>query len=181
MNLYHGTDYSNTQSIRTNNFIPSEKPDDWLGKGVYFFKDGISCPIDNAEEWAKASAHCKKTRSYKYTEYVVLSAQVNSENVLDTTTMEGLQVFHRLRRTAYEKIRTLIAHKKLNVQDKILWDFVANLLGCDVVVHNLYIKNIFERKNNINSNVPNCTVACVKNAVLIDVNSIQEVRKGLVV
>ena len=180
MNFYHGTDYQKLHSIKANNFYPSENPDDWLGKGVYFFTEGISCPIENAEEWAKASAYCKKTRANKYTNFVILMATIDTSKIFDTTTNDGLVVFNKLRKETYEKIMPLITRKPANVQNKILWDLMAELLESDVVIHNLYIKSIFERKHQVSSNVPNCTVACVKNVSIIKLDSIQEVRSGLV-
>lgn len=50
---YHGTSEENAAQIIKSKFIPSENHDDWLGYGVYFFIDGISCPINNAKAWDK--------------------------------------------------------------------------------------------------------------------------------
>ena len=88
---YHGTSKENAAKIIESKFLPSENHDDWLGYGVYFFIEGISCPIKNAKEWAINQAWNKQNRTHKYSHYSIVKTIVNvsEERLLDLTTSIG--------------------------------------------------------------------------------------------
>lgn len=187
---YHGTDQSRVKSIQENNFNASQKKNEWLGYGVYFFVNGISDPIKNAIEWGKNEAYNKG--SYDYETYSVLKAAVSFDRLLDTTTIEGLSVFNTLRDKFIDKYNEKFHRSRdFNEDDRLMWNLVASHMKLDIVIHNLYIKNKVQRCKKIRSNVPNTTVMCVcakkndeqnkdKTLNIIDIKSIQEIRKGSV-
>jgi hypothetical protein len=112
---YHGTDYDNVESILKNRFRISDKADEWLGHGIYFFTEGISDPIENAKEWAINQAWDKVAKRYSYQKYAVLKAEVSGERVLDLTTTEGLRVYNEMRNLF---IREWVEVSKRNLSQK---------------------------------------------------------------
>lgn len=175
--VYHGTNKDNVGSITANNFRDSTNRDDWLGRGVYFFVDGISDPVGNATEWACCQAY--KQGCYQYDEYAVIKAKVSADKVLDVTSIEGLKAYNKVRNGV---IRT---HSKYYAKDRnrrhddcFMWDSVAKLMGIDLVINHLYIQNMTQRKLKISSNTPNTTVMCVKKQDVIDKVSIHVVSTG---
>lgn len=180
---FHGTDTSLVKSIKEKNFYLSSNVDDWLGKGVYFFIEGITCPIKNACEWAANQAYDKRTHSYKYKHYVVLEAQImlDEEKVFDTRDDKALVVFNELRDAIIKKHNKLFQqNNELHENDRIIWDIISSDNGLEGIIHNLYIKDKFQRINRVHSNVPNTTVLCVKDASSIDVPSIKQKTRGSV-
>ena len=178
---YHGTDASNHESIKNNNFNVSCNNDDWLGVGVYFFIDGVSCPIENAREWAVNQAYDKSSHSNKYEYFVVLKARIVLEKVFDTRSDKALNVFNELRNAILDEHNHRFTVKNaLHENDKIIWDIISALNKFDGIIHNLYIKNKFQRIKKVHSNVPNATVLCVKDNVNIEVESIEQETSGSV-
>ncbi|EIV8492745.1 hypothetical protein [Vibrio vulnificus] len=176
---FHGTDKKNIGSIKQANFIESTNDDEWLGYGVYFFVEGISDPLDNACEWAKNQAHSKEGLQYK--EYAVLKVKSVCSKVLDTTTIEGLKAFNKLREALIEKHdQHFTPNREQLCDNRVMWNLVSSQMNLDAVIHNLYIKNKTQRIKKIQSNVPNTTVMCVKVPHSIELGSIEVVRRGRV-
>lgn len=173
---YHGTDASKVSSIQQFNFNKSTEDDDWLGHGVYFFVEGISCPVENASEWAVNQAFKKK-----YAEYAVLQADIVGIRLLDTTTLDGLKAFNTIRNALIRKHNSYF-HPARNIyeDDRLMWNMVAKALKLDIIIHNLYIKDNIQRRKRIASNVPNTTVICVKEPSSVVLGSIQVACKGRV-
>jgi len=178
---YHGTSEENAKKIVTTNFKRSENPDDWLGYGVYFFVNGISDPIANAKEWAMYKAWNGNSKPALYSRYNVLSAKVVGANILDTNKIADLKAFNLVRN------RLLEIHKehwckdrKVTEDDRLLWNFAADFMKLDVIIHNLYIKNKTQRIKKIASNIPNVTVMCVKDVANIDIDTINKEKEGRV-
>lgn len=176
---YHGTNSNLVESIVADSFRKSENDDEWLGHGVYFFVEGISCPITNAGEWAKNQAFSRKGN--RYDRYTVLEAVARCNRLLDATTVEGLQAFEEVRQKILEKHDEHFVKGRVIQNDNcVMWNLVARLMGLDAVIHNLYIKNRMQRIKQVQSNVPNTTVLCVKNPDSIDSETIRVVDKGVV-
>ncbi|BEI23104.1 hypothetical protein [Vibrio fluvialis] len=174
---YHGTDSAVVSAIQQNNFKPSVGHTEWLGHGVYFFVDGISEPISEACEWAKNQAY--KNGDYLYQDFSVLEAKVACSKALDTTTISGLKAYNQLRKKIISTHDKLFVYNRNTLcDDRVMWNLIADFMELQVVIHNLYIKDKVQRKKKINSNVPNCTVMCVKSSDYIDSNSIRVVKKG---
>lgn len=178
---YHGTSEASANSILSSNFKPSENPDDWLGYGIYFFIEGINVPIDNAIEWAKTKAWNGRDQPLKYSKYNILSVLVSGKHVLNTSNMDDLNAFNKLReKLQVAEKRSFPRDRNLNEDDRVMWNLVADFLNLEIIIHNLYIKTESQRKLNIVSKVPNTTVMCVKNTNNIHFETIKMIIEGVI-
>lgn len=160
---FHGTDFSNVASIKENGFLESASETEWLGRGVYFFVEGIGCPKTNATQWAKNQSYDKQTRCNSYEKYGVIKVSIKYQRFLDTTIAEGLNAFNMLREKIIAKHQNhFVPNRTKFSDDNFMWNMVALIMDLDAVKHNLYIKNCVQRRRKIASNVPNTTVLCVK-------------------
>lgn len=176
---YHGTDSMQSGSILAENFRVSDGEDEWLGYGVYFFTDGLGCPIENAIEWARNQAWSGKGK--KYDNYAVIKATAHCANLLDLRLTEGLCAFNRVRDKILEKHDALfVRNRRFRSDNRVMWNMVAQMMCLDAIIHNLYIKNRTERIRRVQSNVPNTTVMCVKKPSSIAVETIKVLSTGAV-
>lgn len=175
---FHGTNSSNYESIKINNFKASLGDKEWLGDGAYFFIDGISdTPDKNALDWAKATAWDKKDRKYTYTECAIIVAKIKvleDSNLLDLTTLDGIKIFNYIRERYVEKLKSARKYIK-NIPSKILTNSPREFLDgrlindarregfLDIQVSkgNFYIKFTNERIYGIATRTPNVTICCV--------------------
>lgn len=173
---YHGTNSQFVASIKKENFRKSEQDNDWLGYGVYFFIEGISEPVTNAIEWARNQAYDKG--KYRYERLSVLQSQIlcDKDAVLNVTESEGLKAFNALRGKILEKHQKSFGfNRDIRNDNRVIWNAVAEYMELDAIIHNLYIKDCFQRRKKIDSNVPNTTVLCVKEPQSIVLNTIVEI------
>ncbi len=176
---YHGTDSTCVASIKANNFELSQKNNEWLGFGVYFFIEGIGCPITNASEWANNQAYSREGACYE--NYSVLSAPLTCTYVLNASTLEGINAFNKVRDYALAKFPSFRSEFRDKYGDnRAMWNFVSKRLKLDAVIHSLYIKHKLQRVRNIASNVPNSLVLCVKDNKYIDSERIDVIKEGKV-
>ena len=181
---HHGTNADNISSIVDVNFIESDGREHWFGKGAYFFINGVNSQdtITLAQKWAIDQSWDNQNLKYTYIKYAVIEAEivVNSKNLLDLTTTEGLQLFNQFREMVLNNI--LAAKKKLkrdDLRDYDVFQMIKNNLPVEVVKGNVYIKFAESRKARILSNVPNCTILCADNCKRnVNKDSIKEVFKG---
>lgn len=90
---YHGCDASTVDKLVNGleKQIPSEKPHDWLGSGLYFWEDSYS----RAWKWAQAEA---KNPESNIQEPAVLGAVIdlgNCLNLIDAESLELVRSAHR--------------------------------------------------------------------------------------
>lgn len=179
--LFHGTSRNNVQSILDNGFIKKPDPQDWLGHGVYFFTNGISCPERNSLEWARYryGSHCKDSIAI-----VKTKATVIKDRVLDLTSGEGLERFNYYRDIVIQEQReelttrrdlSIKKRKDFRIDDQIIMNMILEKIKIDLVVANLYIKNEAQRSLQLESCMPNSTVASVINPKVIDHSATVEV------
>jgi hypothetical protein len=173
---YHGTNSKHVQSILKNNFNISQNADEWIGYGVYFFVDGISCPINNSREWAINQAY----HQTDYTNYSILKATITGENVLDLTTQAGLIAFNTMRQKIIEKHKQYFYRdRNIYEDDRLICNLIIQAMNLDLLINNLYIKTKIQRMKIIYSRIPNVTVMLVVNPnKSIDLSSIEEIEKG---
>lgn len=182
-NLFHGTDSKYLQSILKVGFKSNPDPQDWLGHGVYFFTDGVTCPRKNAAEWAKNRYFPLgvKSISVMHTQMVV-----RKDRILDLTTLDGLKRYNAIRDIVIEENKkSLISRRDLKVKkrkdfridDQIVMNLVIGRLNVDVVVSNLYIKNGLQRALELESCLPNSTVVSVINSQVLDHSKTYEVSR----
>lgn len=161
---FHGTSKDSAAQILASSFKSSNKADEWLGFGIYFFVEGISDPAKNAQDWAKAQAFDKKTGGSKYQQYGILKSKIklNPDRVIDLTDNEGLKFFNEIKEDIFDQIfGSFHLGVKPSEHNCRLFNFIVNYLSSEAVKHNLYIKSIRERKIRLRLNVPNTTVLCV--------------------
>jgi len=181
---YHGTSVECASLIMGTGFIPSKNQDDWLGHGVYFFINGISCPKSNAEEWAKNQAWDNDKKCYKYKTYSVIQAKVDVQNskLLDLTTTDGLVVFNTIRERLIIKLEKhfVVRGRDVNDDDQKICNQAISHLNLELLISHLYIKNRTQRIKNIVSKIPNTTVMLVVKPELCDISSIKQVKTGVI-
>ncbi len=65
------------------------------------------------------------------------------------------------------------------MDDYRIWEYMKNKFDIDIVIHNVYIKFGKNRRQNIESFIPNCTIMSVYKENLID-NNIKVLREGVI-
>jgi chemotaxis methyl-accepting protein methylase len=97
---------------------------------------------------------------------------------LNVTETEGLRIFNALRRTLIEKhMKSFSLNRNVKNDNKVIWNAISEYLELDAIIHNLYIKECYQRRKRVDSNVPNTTVLCVKETHFIRRESICEIVK----
>lgn len=166
---FHGTSLESAKEIEASNYRESDRDDEWLGKGIYFFVDGISDPLTNAIDWAIAQAWDNAEKIYKYKEFAVLKStvEVDENRLIDLTSQEGLRNFNSAKLLLLKEIFKGFASeelKEMSVETHSckVFNFIVAKFNAHAVKHNLYINNKKGRRMNLKSNVPNTTVLCVR-------------------
>lgn len=159
---YHGTSGEAASAILATNFNESLKKSEWLGHGIYFFVEGISDPLENSKEWARAEAR----KNPKIGQIAVLKSiiEVNEDRLVDISENSGLKNFNNFKEDFFDKIFKNFRIKNVTQAEHncILFNFVIETLDAHAVKHNLYIKSIRERRMQLRLNVPNTTVLCIR-------------------
>ncbi len=164
---FHGTSLDASKSILSGQFRKSGSTTEWLGHGVYFFVEGISCPLQNAQDWAMCQAWDNESQVSLYNDFAVLKSeiQINEDELIDLTSLSGLQDFNVTKEEVFKKLmRCGIQLAPPEEHNCILFNFFVDLLDVKAVKHHLYIKNKRERRARLNLNVPNTTVFCLVDA-----------------
>ncbi|MFN8302606.1 MAG: hypothetical protein U0U46_08945 [Saprospiraceae bacterium] len=158
---WHGTNETNGERILATGFEESQGEDHWLGKGVYFFTEGVGDPKEHAKNWAKSEAHKKKD-----TRYAVVKAgiSVNDEAVLDLRQDRALELFNVHRSYILRQVRQ--AQREFRIQndaysDSKVIEHMKQTAGLEVVISNMYVQFLKDRIENIRSRIANCTFLCV--------------------
>jgi hypothetical protein len=165
---YHGTSLESAKEIEANSYNESNKDDEWLGRGIYFFVDGISDPLANASDWAIAQSYDKTSKKNKYEKYAVLRSNVEVEEnrLIDLTSQDGLKKFNDIKVKLLDRIfkdfSSAQLRKSPGEQNCAMFNYIASTLRTHAVKHNLYIKNKQERNLYLKLNVPNTTVLCIR-------------------
>lgn len=176
---YHGTDSAHFLSIFQRNFIPSMGDNHWLGEGIYFFLNGISDPILDAEKWAIAESYNKSSpKNPKYHEYNVLEVQIQfqKEKIWDLTGTEGLKQFNYLRDIVYEKV----CKDEHRIMDSDIIRDAFEKYRFEGIKAQFYIQFEKERILGFFSRIPNTTVLAVKNSEpnIINKETLKVVKRG---
>jgi hypothetical protein len=161
---YHGTSSEAAVSIIMEGFINSEGDDEWIGKGSYFFVQGISSmPSDQAAKWAIAESWNNSKKINIYTRFAVIKSQieVKEDHLLDLTVEDGVEVFNYIIEAHKAKIQQM--GRFFDYKDGYIIDFARGegLIDVDVVKGNYYIKFAEQRKRGINLRTANCTICSV--------------------
>lgn len=162
---YHGTSEENAKSIVATKFRPSKEGDEYLGTGVYFFVDGLCCPITAGKLWAVAKHSDAPS---------VVTADIQlSGNVLDLRKVEHIKKFNELKKLFFEKLQKedavllTFANKRRKWEDKCkIADFIIDVSEIDLVIKDEYFPEVgseIEQAQGIQLKVGNCTIMNVAN------------------
>lgn len=170
-------------SIKQDNFYCSQKPE-WLGKGAYFFTDGVSFqgPDKDAIEWAEACVRCFG-QTYQY--WAVMTADLQTDKMLDLTDERQLKIFNKMRDVVYKRFkirpRTRGAKDKDWILDVEIIDMIRGEMEILAAKSHFFFKFTLENRHSIGSRIPNVTVVCVYAPdKVIDKSSIQNPHSGLI-
>lgn len=167
---YHGTSREAADTIIHSSYTFRPSPEDWLGSGVYFFVDGISCPEKCAAEWARnkfGDDACAVVRT---------RIEACADKVLDLTSAAGLARYNEVRLSFLARNKVELARRRdlrikkrrdIRLDDKIVTDAVLKELGITVLIHNVYIKNALQRELIVESSYPNSTACSVSDISLL--------------
>ena len=86
LQLYHGTDFNIAQKICKEEFICKENLEHWLGNGIYFFTD------ESLAKWWTTKPSRKFGHDIAQSAIIKCDLEVNKENVLDITTIDGYNI-----------------------------------------------------------------------------------------
>ncbi|MDY4604007.1 hypothetical protein [Clostridium tertium] len=173
---YHGTSNDGEKSILRNRIYKvSNKENEWLGSGIYFFIDkNKETAIKNAYKWA---VNYKKFNFYSVLE---TTASTNKDKVMDLNNDDWQYLYHKYRE---ERINYTI-NKGITIEtDKIKFDCevindICKKFDIDIVYQQRYI-NLGSRRNVVSSEVPNCKIMCVRRNDIINRRSIRAVERGV--
>ena len=135
---YHGTSYDASKNIIEKGYIFS-KENEWLGAGIYFFKDSSSPACSGFNE-AKCWARFVK----KYNNWVVFKATIVSEEILDLVDnvehrkildkiIESAQKKHKVSSRSKEPFQDYMVFKEMDSNDETKVDVIICMVdACDV-------------------------------------------------
>jgi len=164
---YHGTYPDCLDGILSNNFFESNDEDIWLGKGVYFFVDGIGALNPKEYSYLYSVDRCWDNIKKEYTkEYsIVLEAiiKIPEKKYLDLTKDEGLYLFNTFRADSIKAIESKGLKSKIEYKDSDILKIMREILGIEIVKSNVYIKFAIQRIAKMESRIPNVTILVVNN------------------
>ena len=161
---FHGTDLVSGKRILSEGFDIADDDEGWLGRGVYFFLDGIRGGADMAADWARF----RKGTS----PLCVIKCKISApkQAVLDLREVEQLKSFDEVRHdyanTQYDVLlrrRDLKVKKRKDIRldDALVTREVLSRLDKSILVHNLYVKTQVLRDLALESSYPTATACCV--------------------
>lgn len=160
---FHGTNDIDADAILSSEFVPSTGMNEWLGDGVYFFIGDTFCPIENAKNWANASAWDNINRCYKYNEYAILKAEIKPDRTLDLREPADLRDYTHFKTEFTKKYRKEVAGcTEYYDLDTYIFNAFSKLFTIDALICNFYIQNRAQRRSKEESRIPNSTVLCVR-------------------
>lgn len=197
---YHGTKIESAKAIcQHRKFKPSQRSSEWLGKGIYFFKDDIHQAYFFAKVWHKKEDKDISVLSTNIVSDVYFDMSITAHrNVIEELLFKVLKALKEKTGQFYNKIIEVIpdletvlqtiqdnsdnnANKKDYIDGYIL-DILYNLEPYDLV---LCPFEIIKKKNKKKSTkfklfrfIPTQIQVCVKNDRCIDYNSLREVERN---
>jgi hypothetical protein len=181
---HHGTNQALVDKIKSENFECSQKSE-WLGRGAYFFADGISAqgPEEDAIKWADL---CVKIFGNTYRYWAVMTAEINTDKMLDLTDEGQLKIFNKMR----DIVNRRFNFRNRSNDGRTERDYLIDIEILDEIKKeteilaaksHFFIKFTVENQRNISSRVPNVTVVCVyEPEKAIDKDTIKNPRSGMI-
>lgn len=139
---YHGTTKTNAEKILKNNkFNESTSKNDWLGHGIYFFKD-----IEDAKKWSIEKAHRYKDES------IVLSANIKctEEKYIDLDFKSNLNLLLSFAKEILKTSGKDIYFKNKNEEKMcLICDLYKDFYDMNIMTFTFSKKTSLEIKNTI--------------------------------
>ena len=174
---YHGTTKENALSIvRTRYFYKSRDERDWLGHGVYFFIN---------EHKDKAIEQSKKWALRKNAFYAVIEAEIRTDKnrTIDLDEQEWYEAFQEVREYLVKEVieRGFRIYDDSRKLDCYVIDMFCKRNNIAVVIKKVFINFMpyYENTRVASSFIPNCRIMCIKDARVINKNSIKIVKEGM--
>jgi hypothetical protein len=116
---YHGTDQVNAERILREGFKESDKPNLYLGKGVYFFEaTGLTRGIPEASEFAHERRHTNQAL------VICASIECEDQDVLDLVSdSQARSLFQECRRKALE-LHVRAGRPELSFRDQLIFAII---------------------------------------------------------
>ncbi len=183
--VFHGTDREIARKIvKENKFIPGEDTDneDFLGKGVYFFKEE-----EHAVLWNLKRARDRGNRYLKYEDYIleyaILQADImiDKKNLLDLNHPKDITKYEKICRKFQREFEEDIEYKEALHKDRA----IINYLFKKHYMDGIYAIRKFEGQKTKTSNINvgdyiQREVLCVKNNEIIkNIKIIKDIKKDL--
>ncbi|HAC0715886.1 TPA_asm: hypothetical protein GYZ54_15380 [Listeria monocytogenes] len=149
---FHGTYYDTAKKIiDEKNFTYNERPDHWLGYGIYFYINDLSA----ANLWVKRSKRYKNAKKPKPKVGVLKNIiKVDEKNLLDLDSRDGMQFLDDfIKEIAKAKLKVNLTGKSKN--EKTCQ--IINLLQNDIHV----VKRTFPENIHVNDRYPDAIGYCV--------------------
>lgn len=174
--LFHGTSQKNKTAILSSlKYRPSDSDHEWAGTGVYYFWDcqDEKLSYKNAYKWAKY-IKCIDDPAIICNTVIV----DDNENVLDLRDPAIQMKFHQFREKLFtdalrraDRQGKMLAGEYTNSErmDCLTINTMADKTDIDLVIKSVYI-NFTKYKYSYNyshSEIPNCTIVCLRNQDLI--------------
>ncbi len=182
---FHGTDRESARKIaREKKFIPGEDADneDFLGKGVYFFKEE-----EHAVLWNLKKARDDGNRNLKYEDYILeyailkVDILVNRSNLLDLNSPKDIAKYEKICKKIQEKFEEDEEYRDALHKDRA----IINYLYKKHYMDEIYVIRKFEgqKTRTLNVNVGDYIqrdVLCVKNnEIITNIRIIKDIEKDL--
>lgn len=182
---FHGTDRESARNIiKERKFVPGEDADneDFLGKGVYFFKEE-----EHAVLWNLKKARDCGNRNLKYEDYIleyaILKADilVNRKNLLDLNTPRDIAKYEKICKRFQKEFEEDEEYKEALHKDRAIINYFYKKHYMD----GIYVIRKFEgqKTKTLNINVGDYIqreVLCIKNNEIIkNICIIKDIKKDL--
>lgn len=167
---YHGTSNESARLIvDEKRYIMSNKSNDWLGKGIYFFCDKKKeMSVYHADKWAYNIKH------FPNTAVLTTDITVDKNNIMNLTD-EDIRDYFQAARDMYilkMKKENIIIKNSKELDCAIFNELCENDKEKCVFILQTYIR-FDDEKGTPSSGIPNCTIMCVKKEICIDKESIE--------
>ena len=177
LTIYHTTAKKNEESILKNGFRKSKGKKQWLGEGVYFYKD-----MYYAVQWGFIGVEKKKIQNIEMfkEKCVILGFDLNCEkyNVLDLNTPDGYKIFSTLKNC----VRNFFSEKEceeifskgdaylIYILEQLEKNFEIKMISKFDIIFAEYDNNIYKKSRKQISDFNGCKErqVCIKNIDVIN-------------
>lgn len=165
---FHGTRSDLVDSILATGLRPSRDHDEWLGRGSYYFLEGLEDAWSSARDWARVQAWDKRARRYREADFSVIEFEiaVDTDRILDLRTPDHARRFHQVRDAwetrHYRRRRPGLWRPTEDRYDTVILNHLKQEEDLAAIIAQFFIQlTVKERHWQRNSRIPNVTVLCL--------------------